>query len=225
MKMFAIRFIVILTLTTMVPVLNAQEKTNSSETMIRIETTLGTMVVKLCNETPGHRNNMLKLIEGGFFNGQLFHRVISDFMIQGGDPHSVEAEKGQRLGSGGPGYTVAAEFHETLYHKKGALAAARQGDQLNLEQRSSGSQFYIIQGKVFTHGELNLMIDRGMGPFSNEAVEIYTTIGGMPHLDGAYTVFGEVVEGIDVLDRIASAETDTYDRPTEDVVYTISVVR
>jgi peptidyl-prolyl cis-trans isomerase B (cyclophilin B) len=225
MKKYAICIIVILTLASINPVLKAQEKTSTPETMIRIETTLGTMVLKLYNETPDHRDNMLKLIEDGFFDGQLFHRVISDFMIQGGDPHSVGAEKGQRLGSGGPGYTIAAEFHELLFHKKGALSAARQGDQVNPEQRSSGSQFYIVQGKVFTPEELNIMISRGMGPFSNEAVEVYTTIGGMPHLDGAYTVFGEVVEGLEVLDRIASVNTDTYDRPQEDIVYNISVVR
>jgi peptidyl-prolyl cis-trans isomerase B (cyclophilin B) len=220
-----IYLVVALTMINAQSVLTGQEKNTPKERLIRIETTLGNMVVKLYNETPLHRDNMLKLINEGFFNGQLFHRVIANFMIQGGDPHSVGAEKGQRLGSGSPGYTIEAEFHKHLIHKKGALAAARKGDQMNPEQRSSGSQFYVIQGRIFTPEELNLMSQRGMGPFSPEAAQIYTTLGGAPHLDGAYTVFGEIIEGLDVLDRIASAETDAYDRPLEDVVFTISVVR
>lgn len=195
------------------------------ERLIRIETSLGNMTLKLYNETPQHRDNMIKLIEEGFFDKQLFHRVIKDFMIQGGDPHSVEAQRGQRLGSGGPGYTVPAEFIEGLIHKKGALAAARKGDQVNPEKVSSGSQFYIIQGRVLTPEELDLMVQRGMITLDKMKTEIYTTIGGTPHLDGSYTVFGEVVEGLDVLDRIAATETDTYNRPLEDVIYTISVIR
>lgn len=195
------------------------------ERLIRIETSLGNMTLKLYNETPQHRDNMIKLIEEGFFDKQLFHRVIKDFMIQGGDPHSVEAQRGQRLGSGGPGYTVPAEFIEGLIHKKGALAAARKGDQVNPEKASSGSQFYIIQGRVLTPEELDLMVQRGMITLDKMKTEIYTTIGGTPHLDGSYTVFGEVVEGLDVLDRIAATETDTYNRPLEDVIYTISVIR
>jgi peptidyl-prolyl cis-trans isomerase B (cyclophilin B) len=120
---------------------------------------------------------------------------------------------------------VPAEFREGLYHKKGALAAARQGDQVNPEKASSGSQFYLVQGRVFTPEELRIMEERGMGPFSEEATEIYTTVGGTPHLDGAYTVFGEIVEGMEVLDRIAAVPTDAFDRPLTDVVYSISVVR
>jgi len=146
-------------------------------------------------------------------------------MIQGGDPHSVRAAKGQRLGTGGPGYTIPAEFNKNLIHKKGALAAARQGDNVNPEKASSGSQFYIVQGRVFTREELDLMAQRGMITPENEVIETYTTVGGTPHLDGDYTVFGEVIEGLDVLDRIAGVKTDAYDRPLEDVVYNISIVR
>ena len=184
------------------------------------------MIIRLYDATPGHRDNMISLIEKGFYDGQLFHRVIKDFMIQGGDPHSVDAEREKRLGSGGPGYTLPAEFHDHLIHKKGSLAAARQGDQVNPEKRSSGSQFYIVQGRVFSPDELEVLVERGMhAPFTPEAVAIYTGIGGTPHLDGSYTVFGEVVEGLEVLDSIASVQTDSYDRPLEDVVYSISLVR
>ena len=225
MKKNAICFIVSLTLMSFSPGIHAQDNAAGSERLIKIETTLGNMVIKLYDETPKHRDNMVKLIEEGFYNGQLFHRVIKDFMVQGGDSHSVDAEKGQRLGTGGPGYTLPAEFNEHLFHKKGALSAARRGDQENPEKRSSGSQFYIVQGRVFTPEELNIMAKRGMATFSSEVAEIYTTTGGTPHLDGSYTVFGEVVEGLDILDRIAVVQTDSYDRPLEDVVYTISLIR
>jgi peptidyl-prolyl cis-trans isomerase B (cyclophilin B) len=201
----------------------AQE--NKSTRLIKIETSMGDMLVRLYDETPAHRDNMIKLIEEGFYEGQLFHRVIKDFMIQGGDPHSVGAEKGQRLGSGGPGYTVPAEFHPSLIHKKGALAAARKGDQVNPEQASNGSQFYLVQGRVFTPEELNILSQRGAASFTEESINIYTTLGGTPHLDGAYTVFGEVVEGLEVLDSIAAQPCDAYDRPLDDVIFSISLVR
>ncbi|RPI46707.1 MAG: peptidylprolyl isomerase [Bacteroidetes bacterium] len=196
-----------------------------SRRRILLETTMGNMVIELYNETPLHRDNMLKLAGEGFYDKQLFHRVIKEFMIQGGDPHSVRADRGQRLGTGGPGYTVAAEINPSLIHKKGALAAARQGDQVNPEKRSSGSQFYIVQGRVFTRSELELLAGRGMGPFTDQATGIYTTSGGTPHLDGSYTVFGEVVEGLEVIDRLASVPTDANDRPLEDVVYSITILR
>lgn len=224
-KMYRSLLIVSMVFTLNATDLHGQGPVEQPERIIRIETTLGNMVIKLYNETPGHRDNMLKLIEEDYFNGQLFHRVIAGFMIQGGDPHSVGAEKGQRLGTGGPGYTIPAEFNENLIHKKGALAAARQGDQMNPEKNSSGSQFYLVQGKVFSPEELNLMARRGMISLSNDAIEAYTTLGGTPHLDGSYTVFGEVVEGLEVLDRIAAEETDAYDRPLTDVVYSISILR
>lgn len=193
--------------------------------LIKIETTYGNMVIMLYDQTPLHRDNMVKLIEEGFYNGQIFHRVIKDFMIQGGDPHSVGAHKGQRLGTGGPGYTLPAEFNNNLFHKKGALAAARQGDQVNPEKASSGSQFYIVQGREFTPDMLEMMEkDRDL-PFSPEAIEAYTTVGGTPHLDGGYTIFGEVVEGLEVVDLIAALPTDSYNRPEEDIVYHISLVK
>jgi cyclophilin family peptidyl-prolyl cis-trans isomerase len=192
--------------------------------LIRISTNMGDMVVRLYNETPVHRDNMLKLVQEGFYKDQLFHRVIKDFMIQGGDPQSAGAQPGVRLGNGGPGYTLPAEFNDHLIHKKGALAAARMGDQVNPEKASSGSQFYLVQGKVFSQEELDLLTQRGMDTLSEEASRIYQTLGGTPHLDGSYTVFGEIVEGLDVLDRIAAVPTDRYNRPLNDVVYTISLV-
>jgi peptidyl-prolyl cis-trans isomerase B (cyclophilin B) len=183
------------------------------------------MVVRLYDETPEHRDNMIKLIEEDFYEGQLFHRVIKDFMIQGGDPHSVNAARGQRLGTGGPGYTIPAEFHNHLFHKKGALSAARMGDHVNPERNSSGSQFYIVQGMKLTPEMLKQFEQKRSEPFTPEAIEAYTTIGGSPHLDGGYTVFGEVVEGLSVLDDIASVETDANDRPLEDVVIHMEVIK
>jgi len=196
-----------------------------SEQLIKIETSKGDMLIKLYDETPAHRDNMIKLINEGFYKDQLFHRVIKDFMIQGGDPHSTGAEKGQRLGSGNPGYTVPAEFHKDLIHKKGALAAARKGDNANPEQASSGSQFYLVQGRVLTPEEVNILTQRGVASFTEETAEIYTSVGGTPHLDGAYTVFGEVIEGLEIIDSIAAIPCDAYDRPIEDVIYTISLIK
>jgi len=196
-----------------------------SEQLIKIETSLGDMIVKLYDETPAHRDNMIKLIREGFYQDQLFHRVIKDFMIQGGDPHSAGATKGQRLGLGGPGYTVPAEFHKELIHKKGALAAARKGDDVNPEKASSGSQFYLVQGRVLTPEEINILKQREVASFTSESEEIYMTLGGSPHLDGSYTVFGEVVKGLEIIDSIASRPTDAYSRPIEDVVYSISLIQ
>ena len=207
------------------PSFQARAQATKKEQLIKIETSMGDMVVKLYNETPAHRDNMIKLINEGFYKDQLFHRVIKDFMIQGGDPLSAGAENGQRLGSGGPGYTIPAEFNKNLIHKKGALAAARKGDQDNPEQASSGSQFYLVQGRVLTPEEINILTQRGVATFTEESAEIYTTLGGTPHLDGAYTVFGEIVEGLDVLDAIASQPTDAYNRPLQDVIYSISLIK
>lgn len=209
----------------LVSISSVQGQSEGSEQLIKIETIHGTMIAKLYNETPAHRDNMIKLIDEGFFEGQIFHRVIKDFMIQGGDPHSVDAARGQRLGTGGPGYTIPAEFNDRLLHKKGALSAARMGDRVNPEKASSGSQFYIVQGRVFTPDMLKSLEKNKESAFSPEALEAYTTIGGTPHLDGGYTVFGEVIEGLEVIDRIVAAETDSNDRPMEDVVYHISLVK
>ena len=195
------------------------------ERLVEINTSMGKMVVKLYNETPLHRDNFIKLAQQGFFDGQLFHRVINNFMIQGGDPNSKGADRGEMLGTGGPGYTIPAEFRSGLYHKKGALAAARQGDAVNPKKESSGSQFYIVQGQVFAKDQLQAFSKSGRHkPFTDKEIEDYTTIGGTPHLDDSYTVFGEVIEGMEVIDKISAVPVDRYDRPIENVIFSINVI-
>ncbi len=192
--------------------------TEEKQVMVKIETNKGTMTVKLYNETPKHRDNFIKLVKEGYYDSLLFHRVIKDFMIQGGDPDSRHAEAGKMLGNGGPDYTIPAEFDTRLYHKKGALAAARLSDQVNPSKASSGSQFYIVQGKAYTDEQMD-MISRQTGlQFTAQQRNVYRTIGGTPFLDMNYTVFGEVVEGLSVIDKIAAVQTGRFDRPTEDVV-------
>lgn len=246
----------------------AKQMANEKETKVVFETTLGNIVVKLYNETPKHRDNFLKVVNDSVYNGVLFHRVIKDFMIQTGDPSSKTAKAGQQLGSGDLGYTVEAEFvYPQYFHKKGALAAARTGDAVNPERRSSASQFYIVTGKSYSPQQEEMMEQRmgdqkkedifsglvrervdsirnmqaagdslGLEELQNELialteaeyaknplkftpaqVEAYTTVGGTPHLDGQYTVFGEVVEGMDVVDKIQQAATDQADRPVDDI--------
>jgi peptidyl-prolyl cis-trans isomerase B (cyclophilin B) len=196
------------------------------EKLAEIDTKFGKIVIKLYNETPKHRDNFVKLVNEGYFNGQLFHRVINNFMIQGGDPNSKGAAKGEMLGMGGPGYTVPAELNAKYYHKKGALAAARKGDAVNPDKASSGSQFYIVQGTVFTPEQLDAFVKMGRHkPFTEQQIKEYTTLGGTPHLDDAYTVFGEIVEGMEVLDKIASQPVDNYNRPVEDVVFSIKMLK
>ena len=236
---------------------------------------MGDITVRLYDETPLHRDNFLKLAAEEFFNGTLFHRVIKDFMIQGGDPNSKGAPAGMNLGSGGPGYTIPAEIQPTLFHKRGALSAARLGDEVNPTKESSGSQFYIVWGKVYKAPELkqlehqmkmqqeqnifnalamehreeimNLRRNRdrdglmelqdklakmamdkskelGAPAFTPEQVEVYTTLGGTPFLDGGYTVFGEVEEGLDVVEAIQNVETSAGDRPKTDVVMNVAVM-
>ncbi|MGC9150942.1 MAG: peptidylprolyl isomerase [Microbacter sp.] len=234
-----------------------------------IETTAGTMSVTLYDETPIHRDNFVKLAQSGFYNDLLFHRVIKNFMIQTGDPESKNANQQKHLGSGGPGYTLPAEIlFPTFFHKKGALAAARQSDEVNPQKASSGSQFYIVQGQPMTDRELdqieqsaryakekeifqqiaetyrsqivalqkandteglNALRDKiydetkkrvdTMDPFrfTPEQREAYKTVGGASFLDGNYTVFGEVTEGLDIIDRIADAKTNAHDRPLVDI--------
>ncbi|HCQ29796.1 MAG TPA: peptidylprolyl isomerase [Flavobacteriales bacterium] len=247
-----------------------------------IETKYGNIKVKLYNETPLHRDNFIKLVKEGFYDSLLFHRVINQFMIQGGDPDSKNAKPGELLGNGGPGYTIPAEFNKNIIHKKGSLAAAREPDNVNPQKASSGSQFYIVQGRKMTKQEIESILQRknkiafekGLMEFfvapenSNykkryeelvasqnqeelkllfdevkpliimklkeegkwyeytpEQYEIYETIGGTPHLDMDYTIFGEVVEGLDVVDKIAAVQTDKNNRPVEDIVMTIKLVK
>ena len=239
------------------------------ETLVKIETTVGDIKVKLYNETPKHRDNFIKLVKDGMYEGTLFHRVIKDFMIQAGDPDSKNAPKGKMLGAGDVGYTIPAEFvYPKFFHKKGALSAARQGDNVNPKKESSGCQFYIVTGKVYNDSTLlsmesqmnenkinvifNTLAQKHMKEiykmrkandedglydlqeklfaeaqeiaakqpefhFTPEQIEAYTTVGGTPHLDGEYTVFGEIVEGMDVVDKIQQVKTDRSDRPEEDV--------
>ena len=246
---------------------NEMNTNATNDAVVKLETSAGDITLKLFGDTPAHRDNFVKLVKEGYYDGTLFHRVIKDFMIQGGDPDSRTATKGQMLGSGGPDYTIEAEIiYPAHFHKRGALAAARQGDQVNPEKRSSGSQFYIVTGKVYSDStirqlskqleaqkinevfqrlrmeyrdkimELSRAKDQAAldalreqmiaqaeseakdkAGLTDEQIEVYTTVGGTPHLDGAYTVFGEVLEGMDVVDKIQNVPTDRADRPEEDV--------
>ena len=182
--------------------------------LVLIETTMGNMKVEVFKETPQHAANFLKLVEEGFYDSLLFHRVIPNFMIQGGDPESKHALNGQMLGNGDVGYRVPAEFMDTFYHKKGALAAARDG---NPEKASSACQFYLVVGKTFTDAELDNFEKRTGTKYSEQARTDYKTIGGTPHLDGGYTVYGQVVKGQDVVDAISNRPRNTSDRPNENV--------
>ena len=193
------------------------KKDTEMNTKVLIKTTMGDIVVKLYDTTETHRDNFIKLVNEHYYDGLLFHRVITDFMIQGGDPNSKDAPAGKMLGNGGPGYTLPAEILPKYFHKRGALAAARTGDQMNPTRRSSGSQFYIVTGRVYTDAELD-KLERNMNTkFTPEQRKAYTTVGGTPFLDGQYTVFGEVVEGMDVVDKISRVPRDKNDRPKEDV--------
>ena len=242
--------------------------TDTASARVLVETSLGNITLLLYGDTPRHRDNFLKLVNEGFYDGVLFHRVIKDFMIQTGDPDSKGAPAGKHLGAGGPGYQIDAEIlYPKHIHRRGALAAARQGDQVNPMRRSSGSQFYIVTGRKFTPAEAQTMSLRGVdkqkqsvfrslvnentaliqqlqaagdttaleqlrqdliakmeatvaanpATLSPEQIEIYSTVGGTPHLDGEYTVFGEVIDGMDVVDKIETATTGPADRPVDDI--------
>ena len=201
------------------------------QTTVEMLTSKGKIVLRLYNETPLHRDNFVKLAKKGYFNDLLFHRVIEDFMIQGGDPDSRDAAPDAHLGEGGPGYTIEAEFRfPKLYHKRGVLAAAREGDNVNPEKRSAGSQFYIVWGRTFTRDEINRIADQvernsgGTLTFPDELKQYYLHHPGTPHLDGSYTVFGEVVKGIEVVNAIQQAPADRNDRPLEDIkILSVSV--
>lgn len=208
-------FIFFLLLTTLVAC-----KTKS--TYVQLSTTKGDIVLKLYDETPLHQENFVKLVKDGYFDGVLFHRVIDEFMIQSGDPDSKNAKPKERLGNGGPDYKIDAEFNDSLFHKRGALGAARDN---NPKKSSSGSQFYIVEGKKWTDVELDKIIEKTKVDeddshtltLSEEQREYYKEIGGTPFLDQNYTVFGEVVRGMEVVDAISDVSTDRYDRPVEDV--------
>jgi cyclophilin family peptidyl-prolyl cis-trans isomerase len=190
---------------------------------VRISTDLGDCIVMLYNETPLHSANFLKLTKAHFYDGTLFHRVIKNFMIQGGDPDSRHPKAGVPLGEGDVGYTIPAEFRDSLFHKKGALAAARDN---NPEKASSGCQFYIVQGKTFTEEQLAMVEEKRLKfKLPDYQREVYKTVGGAPHLDHNYTVFGEVVKGIELVDQIAALLTDPNDRPNHDVKMKVTVLK
>jgi cyclophilin family peptidyl-prolyl cis-trans isomerase len=195
------------------------------ECMILMETPYGNMEIILYNQTPLHRDNFIKLAEEGYYNDLLFHRVINGFMIQGGDPNSRDADSGTQLGSGGPGYTIPAEFVDTLVHIKGALAAARTGDGMNPKKASSGSQFYIVQGRPIMDAQLDALEGQKNIRYSKEARTILKTEGGTPFLDKEYTVFGRVIKGLEVIDKIAASATSQGDRPRENVKMKIKVIK
>ena len=202
-----------------------QNENNEKEYKVKISTSYGDMILLLYNETPKHRDNFIKLVKEGYYNDLLFHRVMKDFMIQGGDPESKNANPGQMLGQGGPGYTVPAEFRTNLIHKKGALAAARQSDNVNPTKASSGSQFYIVQGKKYTPAELT-QLEQTMGALlTDQQKKTYQEVGGTPFLDYNYTVFGEVISGLEVIDKIAAVQTNQQtNRPIQDVKMKITIV-
>jgi cyclophilin family peptidyl-prolyl cis-trans isomerase len=191
---------------------------------VRIKTSYGDCIIRLYNETPKHRDNFIKLTKKGFYNGTLFHRVIQNFMIQGGDPDSKHAKPGFELGNGDVGYTIPAEISDTLFHKRGVLAAARDD---NPAKASSGCQFYIVEGKRYTDDDLNKL---EQGRLKGHKVpewqrEWYRSVGGTAQLDHSYTVYGEVVSGLDMVDRIAAVKKDAKDRPLEDVPMTVELLK
>lgn len=215
-------FLLVVLLLLFVCVLPSQGKKKEKRTVVRIETSCGNIRVALSDDTPLHSKNFLKLAAKGFYDGTLFHRCIKDFMIQGGDPDSRHAAKGQLLGEGDVGYTIPAEFClPYLYHWRGALAAAREPDDVNPEQNSSGCQFYIVYGKKQSPADIkkvrSALEEKGI-ELTSQMIDDYVMRGGTPHLDGQYTVFGEVIEGLDVVCQILTLPTDSNDRPLQDVV-------
>jgi len=190
--------------------------------LVEMETSLGNMTILLSDKTPLHRDNFIKLVEEGYYNELLFHRVINGFMIQGGDPESRDAKPSKRLGSGGPGYQIPAEFSDSLVHVKGALCAARTN---NPEKKSSGSQFYIVHGKKLTEDQLKIIEAQKDMHYTPAQRKAYLELGGTPHLDKGYTVFGMVIEGLDVIDKIATTKTKRGDRPETDVKMKIKSIK
>lgn len=213
--------------------LGVSAQTDSLRHEVLLETDSGNVRIQLYNETPQHRDNFLRRVRQHDYDGVLFHRVIADFMVQTGDLGSINAPQGKLLGDTPESYSVPAEIRfPQLFHKRGAVAAAREGDNVNPERRSSSSQFYIVWGRVWDDANLDKVQQRidqytqGSVKLSPEQREVYKTLGGTPHLDGSYTVFGEVVEGLDVIERIEKAATDDHDRPLNDIhVIRASIVK
>jgi cyclophilin family peptidyl-prolyl cis-trans isomerase len=201
------------------PKLSNGLRKNDLKRDIELVTTKGTMILRLSDSTPLHRDNFIGLVKKGYYDSLLFHRVIKNFMIQSGDPQSRHAKAGEELGSGGPANSIPAEFRPSLFHHRGVLAAAREGDDVNPKKTSSGSQFYIVEGRIFSEAGLDSVekfrLKGRKIPESQRAV--YMTIGGSPHLDQNYTVFGEVIMGLDIIDSIAHAPTNFNDRPLDDI--------
>lgn len=196
-----------------------------TDCLVEIQTDYGNMLIRLFDETPQHRDNFLKLADQGFYDDLLFHRVIEGFMIQGGDPQSRDADEDARLGTGGPGYTIEAEMTDQWVHVKGALAAARMGDNMNPEKKSSGSQFYIVHGRPVTDRMLDTTEAQKGKRYSRDQRKQYNEWGGTPFLDHEYTVFGQVIEGMEVIDKIAAVDTNRSDRPREDVKFKVIVIK
>lgn len=274
-----IKRLFILSISIIVLVTGCAQKNDKRDFVVTIKTSEGAMIAILYDDTPKHKENFVKLAKEGFYDNLIFHRVISDFMIQGGDPNSKNAVQGQALGTGGPGYTIPAEFNPNFFHHKGALSAARLGDQQNPLMASNGSQFYVVQGRKYAPEELNqlqesvqfnkknqalrevlfmpefegdrmlvmqkqqegdgewlnsfftncdTLIKKGKPdyyPFSfnDEQKSVYQNLGGAPHLDGGYTVFGQIIKGLDVIDKIAGVQKDGTDRPVKDIRMFISI--
>jgi len=201
---------------------NVKLKKKDRRRDVELVTTHGNIILRLYDSTPLHRDNFLRLVKSGYYDSLLFHRVIKNFMIQAGDPNSKRAPAGQPLGNGGPDYTIAPELRSSLFHKKGVIAAARQGDDVNPEKKSGASQFYIVQGKTFTDLQLDSVERVRLKGYKLPAAhrEVYKTVGGTPQLDQNYTVFGELVSGLNVVDKIASTSTSAgqdRDRPLQDI--------
>ncbi|MEO6893405.1 MAG: peptidylprolyl isomerase [Ginsengibacter sp.] len=192
---------------------------------VKIETDSGTMVLKLSNKTPQTTANFLKLVKEHFYDGLLFHRVVKGFMIQGGDPDSKEAKPGQVLGEGGLKYTIPAEFDTSLFHQKGAIAMARENDDVNPKKASSSTQFFIVEGRTFTDNEMDKIEEKFKILIPESHRDIYRKIGGAPFLDMNYTIFGQVIDGLDVIDKIAHAAKDDNNRPLQDIHMKISIMK
>lgn len=217
------QFLLLLAVAALLPLGTQAQKSKKVKPDAIIVTDFGEIHIKLYEETPEHRNNFLKLAKEGLYNGTTFHRVMNEFMIQGGDPNSKDPAKKDMAGRGGPGYTLPGNLNTGFIHKKGALAAARQPDQVNPQRRSSGSQFYIVHGRTFTDKEIDRFeqqIKMVMGQdfaYTPEQREAYKNMGGAPWLDKQYTIFGEVISGLDVVDKIAQVEVGRANKPVKDV--------